>query len=132
MSGRYEEDIPAMREFLSWRGPIGSDMRRRKRTLGFRARQSVGVKTGRLRADIKDKEIVVADGLEFQVGNWGSKYAAAHHEGAGPHIIVPKSGNPIGRLVFDVGGKTVFAKSVQHPGNKPNHYLSRWLREAVQ
>lgn len=128
----YQEDPAAMRVFLGWGGPIGSDLRRRGRTLEFRSRMSVGVRTGRLRADIKTKERTVVDGLQLEVGNWGVRYAAAHHEGADPHVIVPKASNPIGRLVFQVNGRTVFAKKVNHPGNRPNPYLRRWLNEAVR
>lgn len=116
--------------FLGWDGPMGADMRRRKRTLEFRAGQSVGVRTGKLRLDIKSKERYVVDGIMFEVGNWSTRYAAAHHEGAKPHVIVPRK--PGGRLVFKVAGKTVFAKKVNHPGNAPNPYLRRWLNEAVR
>lgn len=130
MSTRVVIDKPVLSHYLGWDGPMGSDMRRRKRTLEFRARQSVGVKTGKLRADIKSKERVVVDGIQFEVGNWGVRYARAHHEGAKPHKIVPRGpGYP---LRFQVAGKTVYAMSVNHPGNRPNPYLARWLREAVR
>lgn len=123
-------DQVAMTAFLGWEGPIGKDLRRRGRTLEFRARASAGKKTGRLRADIQTKERTVVDGLQLEVGNWGVRYAAAHHNGAKAHVIVPRK--PGGVLRFQVGGKVVFAKRVNHPGNRPNPYLSRWLREAVR
>lgn len=132
MTSHYEEDPVAMRRFLSWEGPIGHDLRRRGRTLEYRARASAGIKTGKLRLDIKTKEKVVVDGLMIEVGNWGTRYAKLHHEGTAPHEILPRPSNPIGRLVFQVGGRTVFAKRVNHPGTDPNPYLSRWLREAVR
>lgn len=129
---RVEIIQPAMRNYLSWEGPVGHDLSRRLRTLEFRARQSAGIKTGRLRADIETRKRTVVDGLQGEVGNWGTRYAAAHHEGAQPHVIVPRPENKLGRLVFTVNGRKVFATRVQHPGNRPNPYLSRWLREAVR
>lgn len=125
-------DRPALARYLGWNGPVGSDLDRRLRTLQFRARQTAGIDSGKLRLDIEIRRRTVVDGLQGEVGNWHTKYAAAHHNGAKPHVIVPKSTNKIGRLVFKVGGRTVFAKKVNHPGNRPNPYLTRWLREAVK
>jgi hypothetical protein len=51
-------------------------------------------------------------------------YAAAVHDGAKPHIIRPRSRRA---LKFVVDGRTVFASSVQHPGNRPQP----WLRTAM-
>ena len=85
-----------------------------------------------MRRDIEIRHRTVVDGLQGEVGSWHTRHAAAHHEGAQPHVILPRPSNPIGRLVFRVNGKLVFAKKVNHPGNRPNPYLSRWLREAVR
>lgn len=52
------------------------------------------------------------------------KYALAVHEGAAPHIIRAKRGRA---LKFKIGGRTVFARSVRHPGNPGRP----WLRQAV-
>lgn len=130
--GEFVADKAALGAYLGWDGPVGDDLNRRLRTLEFRARQSAGFRTGKLRLDIETRRRTVVDGLQGEVGNWGTRYAAAHHQGAKAHVIVPKSTNKIGRLVFKVGGKTVFAKKVNHPGNKPNPYLTRWLQEAVR
>ncbi|MFI9026299.1 hypothetical protein [Streptomyces sp. NPDC053560] len=46
-------------------------------------------------------------------------------EGTRPHIIRPRRKKA---LRFDVGGQTVFAKVVHHPGTKPNNFLGRALR----
>lgn len=46
-------------------------------------------------------------------------HAAPVIEGARPHTI---RGNP---LAFEVGGTTVFARVVHHPGNKPNDFVAR-------
>lgn len=125
-------DKPALARYLGWEGPVGHDMSRRLRTLEFRAKQSVGVDSHSLQRGIETRKRTVVDGLQGEVGNWHHRYAAAHHEGARPHVIVPRPENVLGRLVFTVNGRKVFATRVQHPGNRPNPYLSRWLREAVR
>ncbi len=52
-------------------------------------------------------------------------------EGTHAHIISARNAMA---LRFEVGGRIVFAKSVQHPGTKPNRFTSRayrqWLPEA--
>ena len=47
-------------------------------------------------------------------------YAAPVHEGSRPHKIVAKNAKA---LKFTVGGKTVFARSVWHPGTKANPFI---------
>ena len=110
-------------------GPVGRDLTKRLRTLELRGRTSAGVDTGALRANISRSELKkIRTGLEGRVGS-SKKYAAAHHEGARPHVIVPRKAKA---LKFKVAGKVVFARRVNHPGNRPNPYLARWLREAVR
>lgn len=59
------------------------------------------------------------------VGFENVPYGIWVHEGANPHTIVPKKGQ---YLVFQGrDGSTVFARSVNHPGNKPNRFLVRAL-----
>lgn len=123
-------DRPAMDRFIGWGGPVGSDLRRRGRTLLFRARMSAGVRTGKLRLDMEVREATRVDGLEIQVGNWGTKYAAAHHQGAKAHEIVARNA-PYLKFYWVRKQTFVTTKRVWHPGNKPNPYLTRWLREAV-
>lgn len=127
----FEVIRPAMEYFLGWNGPIGDDLRRRGRTLEFRARNSTGVRTGRLRADIKTRERAVVDGLQVEVGNWGVRYAAAHHQGAKPHKIRARNA-PFLHFYWEKHGTWVKTQEVNHPGNRPNPYLARWLREAVR
>lgn len=54
-----------------------------------------------------------------------AKYAAAVHDGSGPHIIRARKKRA---LRFEVGGKVVFARSVRHPGTRPRP----WLVEAAE
>jgi hypothetical protein len=55
-----------------------------------------------------------------------TKYAAAVHEGAKPHIIRPRKKKA---LKFVYRGQTVIVKSVRHPGNKARPWLLTALRE---
>jgi hypothetical protein len=59
-------------------------------------------------------------------GQWEITFTAPQagwtDEGTSPHVI---EGNPV--LVFNVGGTTVFARRVEHPGNAP----SGWFTDSV-
>lgn len=50
------------------------------------------------------------------------------HNGTRRHFIRPR--NPAGFLRFQVGGRTVYAKVVNHPGNRANPFLTDALRDA--
>ena len=136
MSVYFVEDPIAMSAFLSWRGPIGSDLRRRLRTLLFRSKMSAGVATGSLRSDLRwgpgghpgAISPVYQLGLQGWVGSTVD-HALFHHQGTRPHMIYPRQRSA---LRFHKVGKVVFASSVRHPGTRPNPYLTRWLREAVK
>ena len=54
----------------------------------------------------------------------GEFYGEFVREGTKPHEIRPKNKSV---LKFQIGGTTVFAKVVNHPGNKPNPYHKRTL-----
>lgn len=126
----YVEDKAAMAKYTSWRGPVGRDLNRRLRTVELGAKMTVGVKTGKLRRSIKTVRHEGYGYLVGSVGSWTRKYARFHHEGTRPHLIRPRK--PGGVLRFSVQGRVVFTRLVRHPGTRPNHYLTRWLREAVK
>lgn len=48
--------------------------------------------------------------------------------GTRPHRIVARRAKA---LRFEVGGRIVFAKSVRHPGTRPNNFLLDALRRAL-
>lgn len=48
--------------------------------------------------------------------------------GARPHVIRPRRARA---LRFQVGGRTVFAARVNHPGNAANNFLAQAVREAL-
>jgi hypothetical protein len=90
-------------------------------TLG--AKQQVGFKTGKLRQSIN--MVHLRDGLSqyLKIGS-NVEYALAHHEGTRPHIITPNDANI---LRFSAGGRVIYTHKVNHPGTRPNKYLSDQL-----
>lgn len=54
-------------------------------------------------------------------------YAPFVEEDTRPHVIRPRK--PGGVLRFKVGGQTVFARIVHHPGTKGQHFLGRATRD---
>lgn len=73
-------------------------------------------RTGRLATSIKTKVVDKGNVLEVMFGS-NVPYAAIHELGGTtkPHVIRPKRKEA---LKFSFGGKTVFAKVVNHPGSK--------------
>jgi len=55
-------------------------------------------------------------------------YAAAVHNGTRPRVIVPRRGR---YLRFQVGGRTVYARRVNHPGTPARPYLATALVEVA-
>lgn len=75
-------------------------------------------KTGRLRGSI------VAKDESGGVGFYSVRYGRYVNDGTRPHTIIPRTARV---LVFQVGGKTVFARQVNHPGTKANPFVRRAL-----
>jgi hypothetical protein len=69
-------------------------------------------------------------GGEFR-GVISVRHPAAIHviNGTRPHMIFPR--RPGGVLRFTVGGRVVYARYVNHPGNKPDRFLQESLRAAL-
>lgn len=53
-------------------------------------------------------------------------YAGYVDQGTRPHLIVPRNAKA---LAFRIGNRMVFARSVHHPGTKPQNIVSRTLSE---
>lgn len=68
-----------------------------------------------------DKKVVYLVGTNVE-------YAPFIEFGTSPHVITPNKNQS---LKFSVGGETVFAKHVEHPGTRPYPYL-RPAVEAAQ
>ena len=105
-----------------------SELREASRQVVNRAKVLAPVRTGRLRSSIRAEpprifslrgSVTVGSDLE---------YAAMVNDGTRPHVIRPRTKQ---LLRFQVGGRTVFAKVVNHPGTRPNPFLDRALREVA-
>lgn len=104
---------------------VASDMDRAAEQVKEQMRQTVPVDTGTLR----DSIAVVKDGGKYHIGPVGVDYAKAVEYGTGPHVIMAHNG---GVLAFSMGGSTVFAKSVKHPGTKAQPYIRPAKQWAVE
>lgn len=93
------------------------------------AKRFMGHKTNALDRSVSTR-VVQRNGkavAEVTAGGRSAPYGLLHHTGTRPHPIFPRNKSV---LRFDVGGVTVFAKSVNHPGTDPNPYLIRAARAA--
>lgn len=79
---------------------------------------------GTLRDNIVYRVVNTPTGIVGSVGVYNVRYARLHHDGTPPHEIKARAGGP--PLVFHwprAGGVVAFRK-VQHPGTRPNPYLT--------
>lgn len=106
-------------------GPVYKDLVRRCVKVTALAKRGCPVKTGRLRSSIRFQ---IGIGPIGYVGT-DVNYALAVHNGTKAHDIYPKNASV---LAFDVGGQTVFAASVHHPGTKGVPFLTRALVAAAE
>lgn len=104
------------------------ELREASRQVVNRAKVLAPVRTGRLRSSIRAEpprffslrgSVTVGSDLE---------YAAFVNDGTRPHVIRPRRAQV---LRFQIGGRTVFAKVVNHPGTKARPFLDRALREVA-
>jgi HK97 gp10 family phage protein len=85
-------------------------------------REHAPVRTGKLRGSIA---LIKINDLHYVVGS-PLEYAVFVERGTRPHIIRPKRARA---LRFEVGGETVFAKKVMHPGTEPQPFFQRALQK---
>jgi hypothetical protein len=107
-------------------GMVHRNMERRVRRVEAEARRRAPGSMGNtIRAQIQR-----GPGGEFR-GVISVRHPAALYviNGARPHMIFPR--RPGGVLRFTVGGRVVYARYVNHPGNKPNDFLRQALRAAL-
>lgn len=105
------------------KGMVGRYIRARGRAVVVAAKNQVDVKTGTLKRSIVMIHTRHSYGHKLWIGSKLS-YAYLHHEGTRPHRIDAK-GPTI--LRFTKGGRVVYARSVNHPGTRPNRYLTDQL-----
>lgn len=108
-------------------GEVGRDLSRRGRKVLLAARGQVGVDTGKLKASISMSHGRDVRGQFVMVGS-KLNHALMHHEGTRPHIITPSRSQV---MVFNKGGRVIYATQVRHPGTKPNRYLKDNLYLAI-
>lgn len=108
-------------------GIVTRDMERRGRRAQAAARRLAP--TPRFARTIR-YEIVPRGNRHIVVLNSTHKAAIFVIGGTRRHIIRPRKKG--GFLRFKVaGGRVVYARIVHHPGNKPNNFMAKALREAV-
>lgn len=104
----------------SEQGPVMRHIALRATRIQQRAKQQVGKRSRRLERSIVKRFVRTSLGASVWVGS-DEPHALVHHEGSRPHLIEPKNARV---LVFEVGGVTVYAARVNHPGTQPNRYLT--------
>lgn len=105
-------------------GNLWGALDRRGRDIVSDAKRKVGVKTGALRSSIHMRHLGNATGQYLWIGS-KKNYAYAHHEGTKPHVITPDKA-PL--LVFRSGARVIKTVVVNHPGTRPNPYLTAAMR----
>jgi hypothetical protein len=83
--------------------------------------------TGLLRDSIFERVSESGTAVSAVTGT-GLSYAKGLEDGNPPHVIVPVRAK---MLSFVVGGTRVFARKVNHPGNRAFHYLRDTLHETA-
>jgi hypothetical protein len=109
---------------------LQSRMRQIIRLVAADARVNAPVDTGKLAQAIKEDPIQV-DGPFRVTGGVTSHapYSAFVHQGTRPHVIKPRNASA---LKFQAGGKTVFAKSVNHPGTRARPFLTNAVARVLR
>jgi hypothetical protein len=120
----YKENKVGMYQTLkSPTGEVGRYVRRKTELIKFAAVTSAPITTGRLKASIEMSQGVAATGdVEMKV-TASAPYALYVHEGTRPRHIRANGG----ALRFAKSGRIIFARSVMHPGSRPNRFLSKHL-----
>lgn len=80
-------------------------------------------KTGKLRASIRQRTTGRFEGQLYTLPR--AKHATFIENGTRRHTILPKRGT---HLKFKAGGRTVFARKVEHPGTKPRPFMNAAAR----
>jgi len=105
-------------------GLVERNMRRRIERVENRARQlAPGSMSRQIRSEITRERNEVTG---FVISDHPATIFVV--SGTRPHIIRPVRARA---LRFQVGGRTVFAKIVYHPGTRANNFLLEALREAL-
>lgn len=104
-------------------GDVGKYLTKRGRWIVAAAQRQVGVDTGQLRNSIHLRKNRDSRGQVMEVVAT-APHALMHHEGTRPHVITPNE-SPV--LRFSSGSRIIYTRHVNHPGTRPNRYLSDQL-----
>lgn len=143
----FKPDPKGMAEFMrSPSGPVMRDLLRRADQLIILARAqvhrgkspekgSILGTAGRAQPHLQDTivkrtDMTRAAGPVVMVGSDAAPKALIVHEGARPHVIVPRRATML-RFVGRTG-QVIFTRRVNHPGTQPNRYLSDNLPKVVK
>jgi hypothetical protein len=115
-------------------GPVGRDLGNRGNRVLRGAKKLVGKDTRALEESLHVSQYRSSMGQYVTVGSDAklAPHGLAHHEGTRPHIITPTGAR--GQYLIFRSSKTggvVYATSVEHPGTKPNRYLTNALYLAL-
>lgn len=123
---RIRLDRAALNRTLA--GATRRELREASRQVVTRAKVLAPVRTGRLRSSIRaEAPAIFSVGGRVKVGS-DLEYAGFVNDGTAPHIIRPQRAQV---LRFNVGGRVVYAKVVNHPGTRARPFLDRALREVA-
>lgn len=125
---RVELDTAAVSRAFAQSGDVYLFVDRFLRKVATRAKLYAPVDTGYLRNSITTAMQTSGTRIYGSVGT-SAEYAIYVHEGTAARTIRPR--RPGGVLVFTVGGRKVFAKSVSHPGTPARPFLRRALTEEM-
>lgn len=90
------------------------------RRIAAQAKENTPVLTGNLRRSIQEDPLQVAPFRITSGVTATADYAVFVHEGTRAHVIRAKN---VKNLRFQMGGRTVFAPSVNHPGTRARPFL---------
>lgn len=128
VTGDFEADGTGLGNQVG--GILQTRMRQIIRLVAADARTNAPVDTGRMAQAIKEDPIV-ADGPFRVTGGVTSHapYSRFVHQGTRPHVIRPRNASA---LKFNVGSRTVFATSVNHPGTRPRPFLTNAVARVLR
>lgn len=119
VTSTFHLDVAAMRRTLGPHGAYGTvTVPRLGNQMVNAAKRRANVKTGVMRSRIEFRIVATTPVGGLLAAR--TKYSKAVHDGSRPHRIEPRNGTV---LAFKVGGKTVYARGVNHPGYRGNPFL---------
>lgn len=121
--GRVTVNRSALRRLLEGRTGtrVGNDLDARAERVARGARRQVGKDTLLLLSTIRVEAGPSYRDIVAGKAGKGTGYVLPHHDGARPHVIRARRAKA---LRFRWHGKIVFFARVNHPGNRPNRFLT--------